>query len=61
MDVDTSLPGSRVSSSAIREKEGAGPEGEVLNSRGMVVISGSEPVEGEGGAFYCKPGEEDCG
>jgi len=61
MDVDTSLPGTRVSSSAVGEKEGAGPAREVLNSRGMVVISGGEQGEGDGGAFYCRPGDEDCG
>jgi len=59
MDVDTSLPGSReVSSSiaAVGERDGE----EMLNSRGKIVIGG-QGVGEAGGAFFCKPGDEDCG
>jgi len=34
-------------------------EGEVLNSRGKVVISGGEGMGEDFG--FCRPGDEDCG
>jgi hypothetical protein len=55
MDVDTSLPGSREVSSSLTVVD----EGEIVNSRGKIVIGGPE-AEGEG-VFFCRPGDEDCG
>lgn len=48
MDVDVK---SRPTSS-----KGEAGEGEVLNSRGKVVITGDSDLGG-----YCRPGDEDCG